>query len=66
MGRTILNDASIDWAVKFIIKFSDGDLFPKVMEDSAEMRQFIEMCFDPNSWLLFFALKKVTTPGGCL
>ena len=22
---------------------------PKIMEDSAEMRQFIEMCFDPNS-----------------
>ena len=22
---------------------------PKVLEDSAEMRQFIEMCFDPNS-----------------
>jgi transcriptional regulator with XRE-family HTH domain len=22
---------------------------PKVIEDSAEMRQFIEMCFDPNS-----------------
>ena len=22
---------------------------PKVIEDSAEMRQFIDMCFDPNS-----------------
>jgi len=22
---------------------------PKIMEDSPEMRQFIEMCFDPNS-----------------
>ena len=22
---------------------------PKIMQDSAEMRQFIEMCFDPNS-----------------
>jgi transcriptional regulator with XRE-family HTH domain len=29
-----------------------GELYefrPKLMEDSAEMRQFIEMCFDPNS-----------------
>ena len=25
------------------------DFCPKVLEDSAEMRQFIEMCFDPNS-----------------
>jgi len=25
------------------------DYRPKIMEDSAEMRQFIEMCFDPNS-----------------
>ena len=25
------------------------DFRPKIMEDSTEMRQFIEMCFDPNS-----------------
>jgi len=25
------------------------DFRPKIMEDSPEMRQFIEMCFDPNS-----------------
>jgi len=25
------------------------DFQPKVIEDSAEMRQFIDMCFDPNS-----------------
>ena len=25
------------------------DFRPRIMEDSAEMRQFIEMCFDPNS-----------------
>jgi transcriptional regulator with XRE-family HTH domain len=25
------------------------DYRPKIMKDSAEMRQFIEMCFDPNS-----------------
>jgi transcriptional regulator with XRE-family HTH domain len=25
------------------------DFQPKIIEDSAEMRQFIDMCFDPNS-----------------
>ena len=43
LSRTIVRDASIDWAVKFIIKFSDGDLFPKVMENeaiSAEILKF--------------------------
>ena len=25
------------------------DYSPKIIEDSAEMRKFVEMCFDPNS-----------------